>query len=810
MIAIATGAALVTTILPAFADAEVPGFESDVLATDTFARTVALGGWGSSSKGGAWTVSPPSYFSTANGGVVTYPSARSHAMAYLTSSSTADANVRLRFSLASLPSGFGSVYTSAVLRRNGGAMYRIRVRIQVGGVASLGFMRGDSGITETRIGGETTLPFRITAGMRINLDTYVAGSTPTLGVRAWREGTPVPSWTTARDTSTGALRGAGQVGVDGYSSTPVTNLKQTFFAFDAFKLTTPLPQEPPITPPSDLPMVDPPGIDTNAAGPRGALPIGSARYTIPVGAIFVSPTGNDSSPGSLSHPLRTLQRAINVAPSGKTIVMRAGLYHEETAIPGKSLTIQNYPGEAAWLDGSVPLTNWTANGDGTWTARGWTKVFQNSTSFTNGPSPVPFAPAGSMATYGDQLFIDGVQQRQVSSSKVPGPGEFAVSNAAHTITMGSDPTGHSVRATDLEQALVNSGRVILRGIGVRRYGTPLRKLAAVYIGGWYRSVIENVVIDSTAVQGLSVTSFYATVNRVTSTGNGMTGIHTNESDYLTVKNSLLTNNNWEHFNSSPATAGIKVTRSRNVAILNNTVTNNWNSIAIWVDESTVNFAITGNITKNNNSGFVILAELSERGVIANNYVANGKFGITAFDAGNVKIFHNIIDSTTNFDVGLWQDERRQATWSFGRDPRMPVPDPTCPWITRNIVIANNIFAHTRGGSNTGFQILAQDKKTGIPADNMNITINGNVQYIPSTGPYGWGQANASVVTYWTPEALATAKNRSWKNVQTRLTLPSEAEAAQWRGNSVPLPADVAALMGYAAGTKLAPGTPVGR
>lgn len=808
--ALTTGLGVLAAAIAPLASADVSGYVSTANAADTFARTVASGGWGSAPTGGAWSVEPSASFSVASRGVITYPAARTHGAAYLPVSAP-DENVRVQFSVSAVPSGFGSTYTSTVLRRNGAAMYRVRLKIGVGGVGTIAFMQGVNATTENKIGADVAVPFTITAGMKLNLDSYVTGSTtPQLGARVWREGTSVPAWTTVKDATTTALRTAGQVGVFGYSTTPLTNLQESFHKFEAFKLTVPVNPEPPVPDPTAPTPVKPPSVDPDVNGARGSAPLGSTNYPIPSGAIFVSPNGKDSNPGTIGAPLKTLQRACNIAVNGKTIVLRGGLYHEQVIVPAKYVIIQNYPGEVVWLDGSVPVTNWSAAANGTWISTGWTKTFPNSTSFTSGPSPVPFAPPGSMATYGDQLFIDGVQQRQVSASTTPGPGQFSVNNATDTITIGSDPTGRSVRATDLERALVNSGRLTFRGIGVRRYGTPLRLIAAVYIGGWYHTVIENVIIDSTATQGISVTSYYASVNRLTATGNGMTGLHTNHSDYLTLKNSLFVNNNWEHFNPTPATSGIKFSRTRHVSVLNNTVTDNWNSNGIWMDESTVNFSIVGNVVKRNNSEYAVLAELSDTGVIANNYVANAKYGISAFDAGNIKIFHNIIDSTTNFDVGLWQDQRRQATWSFGRDPRMPVPDPTCPWITRNIVIANNIFAHTRGGTNTGYQILAQDKKTGIPADDMNITINGNVQYSPSTGPYGWGQANASIVTYWTPEALAAAKNPSWKNVQTRLTLPSETEAAQWRGNSVPLPADVAALMGYAAGTKLAPGTPVGR
>jgi len=84
------------------------------------------------------------------------------------------------------------------------------------------------------------------------------------------------------------------------------------------------------------------------------------NYPIPTGAVFMSPQGADEHAGTRSAPVRTLNRAISLAPAGGTIVLRGGeyrdWYHNRGAtsyrVVRKSLTFQAYPGEAPWLNGA--------------------------------------------------------------------------------------------------------------------------------------------------------------------------------------------------------------------------------------------------------------------------------------------------------------------------------------------------------------------------------------------------------------------------------------------------------------------------
>ncbi len=72
---------------------------------------------------------------------------------------------------------------------------------------------------------------------------------------------------------------------------------------------------------------------------------------------YVSPDGDDANPGSFEQPWRTIQHAVDSVEAGDTIWVRGGVYNEgvdveASGLPGLTITLAGYPGEAAILDGS--------------------------------------------------------------------------------------------------------------------------------------------------------------------------------------------------------------------------------------------------------------------------------------------------------------------------------------------------------------------------------------------------------------------------------------------------------------------------
>lgn len=79
---------------------------------------------------------------------------------------------------------------------------------------------------------------------------------------------------------------------------------------------------------------------------------------------YVSPKGNDANPGtSLAKPFKTLQKALNKALSGDTVLLKGGLYHELItrewpAKNPKPITIKAMPDETPILTFGWRITGW--------------------------------------------------------------------------------------------------------------------------------------------------------------------------------------------------------------------------------------------------------------------------------------------------------------------------------------------------------------------------------------------------------------------------------------------------------------------
>lgn len=543
----------------------------------------------------------------------------------------------------------------------------------------------------------------------------------------------------------------------------------------------------------------------------GTAPVGSTSYEVPDGALFVAPSGDDSADGSERHPLRTLTEAARAARSGDTIVLRGGVYHQTAILPAdKRLTVQAYPHEAVWFDGSSPVTGWKAE-DGVWVRDGWTAEFDSSPTYTPGAPPsedVDFqfvSPEHPMASHPDQLWVDGAPQRQVGSPELVKDGTFYVDEGADRLYMGSDPAGHDVRASTLGEAIdVRGAGSTLRGIGVRRYATALPKIAMVKVTG-ERVTVENVAIGESATNGLSVTAPHARVRRVTSSRNGLLGVQVNYADDLRLESARIDHNNQEHFKYSPVSGGIKATRSRKVTVTGSVIVDNAGK-GVWMDESVYDITLTGNrILRNADHG--VSLELSAKAVVAGNVISgNGGDGLKVNNTSDVRIWNNSLAGNGR-TIRLAQDERRRDDPDVaGRDPRQEGPDPEMTWRVAGITISNNVLADAR--PDTPCLLCLSDHTGERSAGRMDLTVNGNVYVRPDP-------QNPPALILWTGDSFTDlGRFRSVTGQEARGAfygtegaageegfLGPAAAAAADRDAALPLPAGIARLLGKPAGTR---------
>ena len=774
------------------------------VASDASGRTTS-GGWGKADKGGTWTTwsGPTKATFSVGGGVssITGLVPGGSATASLTGTSVQDVEVR---ETIRLPQTTGGFYQGWELRKQAdGSAYRGRLEQGSSGKVALAITKvGKSGEKDL---GRVALPAGVTKGSAVSVAFRVVGTgSVALQGKGWTAGSTEPGWQlSVSDSSADRIAKPGGVGLWQYSSSSNKAVATTTFddltvvqsPQDAVPTPVPVPAPTPTPAPAPAPEPAPeptPAPETDPAPSRGSVPVGSASYAVPAGALFVAPGGNDGAAGNQAAPYRTLAAAVAKAKAGATIVLRAGSYNESVVVPfNKPLTIQAYPKEAVWLDGSVPVSSWQRSGSG-WSTP-WSS-FPSSALLGIADNPRFLQSGFPLAGRPDQVFLDGVQLTQVTPDALA-PGTFAADPAGGRVLIGSDPAGHEVRISNKQQAIwVQAPNTTLQGFGVRRYATLDADRGTVRLGNT-GATARDLVVSENAMIGVNLENNGGTLQRLTVEHNGMLGIGANASYEMKLTDSVVRENNWQRFKETPVSGGVKITRSRGVTVSNNDVSRNYSS-GLWLDESVYDSKVVGN-TVVDNEWTGIQLELSSKSVIAGNTVTGGKAGIQIIGSDDVRIYNNSVGGFSQFGVKVLQDERRQATAATGQDRRRPIPDPTMSWVTGKITIANNAFG--KGGY---YQVYVLDSKTNRSADSMGITVTGNAfnqrRTTAQATLVGWGAGDNKTVTRFDSTSALAGKNSSWRNVETSSVLDLGAMTGLLTsslGIVSALPSDIAALLG---------------
>lgn len=99
----------------------------------------------------------------------------------------------------------------------------------------------------------------------------------------------------------------------------------------------------------------------------GMVMHGNVVYSAQKHTLYVSPIGSDKNVGSKKKPLKTIQKAVNVAKPGTTVYVRKGIYKEQVVIKKSGqknapIIIKAYPKEKATIDGRGLKVSWDHQG----------------------------------------------------------------------------------------------------------------------------------------------------------------------------------------------------------------------------------------------------------------------------------------------------------------------------------------------------------------------------------------------------------------------------------------------------------------
>ena len=412
--------------------------------------------------------------------------------------------------------------------------------------------------------------------------------------------------------------------------------------------------------------------------------------------LYVSPKGNDGWSGRASAPLRTIAAAVRRAPNG-TVVVASGGYHETLTLQGGSgLRLLAAPGASVWLDGSRRVNNWQRSG-GHWVSRGWTTRFDSSPTLTAGapdgtnPAWRFVNPAYPMAAHPDQLWIDGVAQRQVSSSDKVGPGSFYADYGRSQLVMGSNPTGHQVRASDLAKAIsVREPNVSISGINVRRYAPSVPTIGAVTVER-PNARLSHLQIKDNATSGLQVGASGANLSHLTLRRNGMIGLRATRANGLRLDHVSADDNNRERFNPAPSAGGVKITRTSGLKVTDSSFTSNFGT-GLWLDESVYNFRVyRSHMARNSSHGLSL--EISGTGAVVDNLLnGNRGDGIKVNDTDRVQVWNNSIVGNGRA-INIAQDARDLPGGPSYRDHSLPLTFRSERINVRNNILANSVYGN---------------------------------------------------------------------------------------------------------------------
>jgi parallel beta-helix repeat protein len=267
---------------------------------------------------------------------------------------------------------------------------------------------------------------------------------------------------------------------------------------------------------------------------------------------------------------------------------------------------------------------------------------------------------------------------------------------------------------------VQGAGAVVRGIGFQRYAPSVKDMGVV-TAQVANVTLENLTVLDSATTGVYVWGTDDVLKNLTVARSGFLGVGANGAYGLRASGLLVADNNSEHFKAAPVSGGMKITRSRDIAVTDSAFLRNVSN-GLWLDESVYQAQITGNdLINNGNTG--ILAELSAKVTIADNVVVGSPSkGIMIYDTADSQVWNNTMVNNGR-NLSIMQDQRRGTqTSTAGHDPKRPNPDPTLTWVVSNISIHNNVLANA---TSIG-QLTVEDNTKTLSATQMKLDINGNL------------------------------------------------------------------------------------
>ena len=417
--------------------------------------------------------------------------------------------------------------------------------------------------------------------------------------------------------------------------------------------------------------------------------------------LHVAVTGKDSDPGSSAAPLRTIQRAADLAQPGDTITVHAGVYRERINPPrggesdAKRIIYQAAPGEKVEIKGSEVIKNWVKVQDDTWKVTLPNTFFGNFNPYSDLIRGDWFSDQGRQHHTG-AVYLDG--EWRIEAARLDDLFKAADSEPLWFGQLDKDNTSIwaqfkgvnpndakveiNVRQTVFAPEKTGINYITVRGFDMRNAATPWAPPTAKQIGivsalwckGW---IIENNEISYSRCSGVALGKYGDEWDNRAESAEGYVGTLnralTNGWNKATVGSHIVRNNHIHHceqtgivgslgcsfssvtgnvihdihltkISGGAEMAGIKFHGAIDVTISRNHIYRCGDVAGIWLDWMGQGAQVTGNLL-HDNSGWCgdLFLEMQHGPLLVANNVFLSKARIYLNSKG-VAFAHNLIAS----------------------------------------------------------------------------------------------------------------------------------------------------------------------
>jgi len=430
-----------------------------------------------------------------------------------------------------------------------------------------------------------------------------------------------------------------------------------------------------------------------SGGPYGPQP---QTYEVPKDAAhvyYVAPDGSAGATGATLETPTTFEAAIAKAVTGDALILRGGTYRTGGLVLNQGITIQPYRDEKPVFKGTRIASKWEAQGNGLWRTS-WDTFFpmkpQDWWRRNREGRKTPLWLFNN-----DMVFIDGKALKAVGWDGAVDADSYLIDYDAKQVYIGTDPTNHLVEITAHDGAIVRktgpaNGKqtdkkgYTLRGLTFTQYAyraLEIEGMRSIKPGEeptddpvgvadpatFGKEVVGTTLEDVTISHCSRVAGYFRgdrfTMRRCLISDTSTEGLYLLASSDCLIEKNIFTRNNVENITGYYPSAVKIFNQTRRVVCRDNLVIDNPNSNGIWYDVGNVDGVFVNNWIENCIDGFFF--EISKGAICAGNVFVNCDKGVRALNSSNVRVYNNtFVNTVASFE----RTERSAVGDHFGWHP----------------------------------------------------------------------------------------------------------------------------------------------